>query len=137
MEKWFYIKLFHTEYWSGWTHEKWNHLVYLMEIFVVSVFIFHRIFNRQYESCGPRWRSKSWNQKLIDCNLWITVLLYSLCGASCVWFVIGIGKQNADFYVERYLWQNDRVLRSKSTQGAYSGLSQLRDTIPENSELRL
>ena len=102
--------LFHIEYWSGWSVEKYSHLIYHVLVFMVSILIFHRTLNGRNSSCGPRWRFKRWNRKLMDSNLWITLVIYSLCGLSCVWFVIGIGKQNIDFYANRYLWRYDRIL---------------------------
>merc|ERR1711971_343962 len=42
--QWFYLKLFHTEYWDGWSAKPW-HILILAVVFVIAVLLFHGAFH--------------------------------------------------------------------------------------------
>eukprot|EP01083_Nonionella_stella_P022371 61895_1 len=101
-ERWFYLKIFHTEFWEGWGLTA-SHVMYLSLIFIASITVIHLSLYRQ----SPPRKHK-----------WILILIYIWFGGSCTSFVHSIGKQNIDYYVHRLLWYQQLIPLKSSAQTA-------------------
>ena len=109
---WLYLKLFHTEHWEGWNYAKIYDLPFLAFVFIISIALIHCfyiILNRNVNTSKIRIR--------------ILMFIYLCFGASCTWFVFGVGKQNIVYYYRAMNWNEQLLTYDQHRQGVMAQAS--------------
>jgi len=111
-DNWFYIRLFHTEFWSGWAMNVTSHWICYILIFLIPIFIIHNCYRYKISKLNVN--------KLINCHklvlLLLLLLLYLIFSSSLLWFIHGIGKQNIDYFIFKYVskWNDFNQMNGSS-----------------------
>ena len=95
----------------------------LILVFASSIGMFHGVLSLYTNNVNRLFRD--WRHAHNRKQITLVGILYSWIGISCVWFTVGLGKQNIWFYVDHHIFGQQKLLLPIEDTGAAGALANL------------